>query len=87
LARESGQSGETGGWLERAVDVRRHLARQEPFRVDLAEEFAVAGYLLAQVLDYVRDLQVEVEAVLDPFETAGLLTTNDAALIEWARAR
>ncbi|MGA2927217.1 MAG: tetratricopeptide repeat protein [Solirubrobacteraceae bacterium] len=86
LARASGQAAEAVKLLEAAVKTRRALGVQEPGRLDLAEELAVALYLFTQAEPgAIRDCQLEMIALLTPFEHAGALTPKGAGVLAWAR--
>ncbi|QKW12226.1 hypothetical protein [Verrucosispora sp. NA02020] len=73
--------------LTTAASIRRALHRQEPNRIDLAEEL---GVTLAQLSSVVNNddraaLIAETVDVLEPFERAGTLTPKGTAVLRWAR--
>ena len=85
IAAESGQAEEAQRYLTIALDMRRGLHRQEPQRVDLAEELGVILYLFAGAVDDQANVRQEIIDVLVPFERAGTITRKGVSLLGWAR--
>ena len=85
IAAESGQAKEAQRCLTIALDMRRELHRQEPQRVDLAEELGVTLYLFSGAVDDQANVRQEIIDVLVPFERASTITRKGVPLLGWAR--
>jgi hypothetical protein len=87
LDRVGGRVGEAARRYFAAVDIRRHLLRQEPERADLAEELGVALSLLVGVSDESKQQEAleEIVSVLTLFEQGGTITPKGTAVLGWAR--
>ena len=85
IAAEAGQAEESRRCLTIALDMRRELHRQEPQRVDLAEELGVTLYLFSGAVDDQANVRQEIIDVLVPFERAATITRKGISLLGWAR--
>jgi tetratricopeptide (TPR) repeat protein len=85
LAVAEGQVPQALQQLGLAANRRRVLHKQEPKRLDLAEELAVTLYLMgsiARVGDQTR-LRTEAQVTLGPFLHAGILSPKGRAVMDW----
>jgi hypothetical protein len=74
--------------VAKALEIRRQLSRNEPGRLDLAEELAYTLYLAATSLPDPGDnerVRQEARSLLEPFERLGYMTPRASALLAWAR--
>ena len=85
IAVQAEQPAQAHRWFMVAVEARRGLHRQEPQRVDLAEELGVSLYLLTQTVDDPSEARLEVIEVLAPFDQASTITPKGSSLLGWAR--
>jgi hypothetical protein len=65
--------------------MRREFRRQEPQRVNLAEELGVTLYLFSSAVGDLANVWQEILDVVVPFERAGTITRNGVSLLGWAR--
>jgi len=84
ISQQAGATSEAADWFTRALKLRRRLNRDNPARMDLAEELGVALRLYAQVLDDDSDLRREARRILAAFAQEERLTAKGRAVSDWA---
>jgi hypothetical protein len=84
LAHAARESDQAQIWASKALAMRRELVRNEPRRLDLAEELAYVLYLSMVVGADPTAAPGEAVNLLQPFARLGEVTPRAQALLDWA---